>query len=787
MNSPLQGLQKLLKFPADVLETSLNMLGDGVKAVQTTIESMSGQGTYASQHQAPLDGPQNLDGALAEFANQLVRIGRTTRPDADDLMKTAREAFKSAQRSFGYIDVTDPRSLALSLALPLSAGGLVAEAMLRGMVFFSILGPKRFTKSTLDFMESTSDIAPFVRLQYNELIDRHLERLAKDPNDNATRRELGRVYIKCGRYADAIDELQAAGRDPDVRADAMYDSCVAHYRSGKFQGAIQDGVAAMTANPDHERARYWLWLSAQQTGGYPATVRSQFRMAPQAGMGHTKLRYENIAARIGLNKTSGGRGTAVFDYNNDGLPDIAITSAHGGTSLYRNNGDGTFTDVSIESGLDQAVNGFSIIAGDYDNDGFTDLYVTRLGWYAGDGTLFHNNGDGTFTDVTVAAGLATWGPCFSASWVDYDCDGYLDLFIPNNAGGVFDRHVPNRLFHNNGDGTFTDVTEKAGVGGLMPAIGSAWGDYNNDGFPDLFVSGMGHAQLLRNNGDGTFTDVSARAGITDPSIGTVCAWVDYDNDGWLDIAQYVWSDYEDIIQTMRSGHGPDDGKPFRIYHNNRDGTFTMMDRELGLDGCWGTMSGTFGDLDNDGNIDFVLGNGAPPMDRIEPMIILQSDGFKYSNITFSAGLPFTGKSHGANCADLFGDGRLSVIVAAGGLYPGDLMTSTVFCPKERTGNYLNVRLKGTKCNRDAIGARVTLFAGGKRQMREVGGGTNFGCLPTEQHFGLGELTAIRSIEIRWPGGDYQHVENPPVNATISIIEGEPGFKQQHFPPVHPRG
>jgi tetratricopeptide (TPR) repeat protein len=779
MSSPFRSLFRL---PADVLETGLRAFSGGARALQTTIESFAGQGTHAG-NEPPVNGPRNLDDALAEVANHLVRIGRTTRPEAGDLMKTAQEAISSAKRSFGYIDPANPRSLALSLALPLSAGGLMAEAMLRGMVFYNIMGPRRFTKSTLDFMESTSDIAPFVRLQYKDLIDRHRERLEKAPGDAVTRRELGRVYIKCGRYADAIRELEIAAGDPAARADATYDSCVAHYRSGKFEGAIEQAVEAMTANPDHERARYWMWLAAQRLGGYPASVPSRFRMELQAGVSPTNLHYENIAGKIGLNKTSGGRGIAIFDYNNDGLLDIAITSAHGGTSLYRNNGDGTFTDVSIESGLDQAVNGFSILAGDYDNDGFTDLYITRLGWYAGDGTLFHNNGDGTFTDVTEKSGLATWGPCFSASWVDYDCDGNLDLFIPNNTGGVFDKHIPNRLFHNNGDGTFTDVTEKAGVGGLMPAIGSAWGDYNNDGFPDLFVSAMGHAQLLRNNGDGTFTDVSAQAGFTDPSIGTVCAWVDYDNDGWLDVAQFVWSDYEDIIQTMRTGRGPEDGKPLRIYHNNRDGTFTMKDREIGLDGCWGSMSGTLGDLDNDGNIDFVLGNGAPPMDRIEPMIVLQSDGERYRNVTFSAGLPFTGKSHGANVADLFGDGRLSILVAAGGLYPGDLMTSTVFCPKERTGNYLNVRLRGTKCNRDAIGARVTLVTGESRQMREVSGGTNFGCLPAEQHFGLAKRTQIDSVEIRWPGGAVQTVEKPPVNATIVIVEGNPGFEQLHFKPV----
>lgn len=774
--------RNLFRLPADVLETGLRAFSGGARALQNTLESIAGQGAH-NGNEPPLNGPRKLDDAIAEVANHLVRIGRTTRPEAGDLLKTAQEALESAKRSFSYIDPANPRSLALSLALPLSAGGLMAEAMLRGMVFYNIMGPKRFTKSTLDFMESTSDIAPFVRLQYKDMIDRHCERLEKAPGDAVTRRELGRVYIKCGRYADAIRELDIAAGDPSVRADATYDSCVAHYRSGKFAGAIEQGIAAMTANPDNERARYWTWLAAQRLGGYPASVSTRFRMELQAGVAPTNLHYENIASKIGLNKTSGGRGIAVFDYNNDGLLDIAITSAHGGTSLYRNNGDGTFTDVSIESGLDQAVNGFSILAGDYDNDGFTDLYITRLGWYAGDGTLYHNNGDGTFTDVTERSGLSTWGPCFSASWVDYDCDGNLDLFIPNNTGGVFDKHIPNRLFHNNGDGTFTDVTEKAGVGGLMPAIGSAWGDYNNDGYPDLFVSAMGHAQLLRNNGDGTFTDVSAEAGFTDPSIGTVCAWVDYDNDGWLDVAQFVWSEYEDIIHTMRTGRGPDDGKPLRIYHNNRDGTFTMKDREIGLDGCWGSMSGTLGDLDNDGNVDFILGNGAPPMDRIEPMIVLQSDGTRYRNVTFSAGLPFTGKSHGANVADLFGDGRLSILVAAGGLYPGDLMTSTVFCPKERTGNYINIRLRGTKCNRDAIGARVTLRAGGNQQMREVNGGTNFGCLPTEQHFGLGKLTEIQSIEISWPGGDHQIVDRPPVNSTIVITEGDPAFIQLNFKPV----
>jgi hypothetical protein len=532
----------------------------------------------------------------------------------------------------------------------------------------------------------------------------------------------------------------------------------------------------MAADPSNERSRAWLWLASRSLGGYPESVPAEYQMEMKVGYEPATVRFEDIAEKLGLDKTSAGRGTAVFDYNNDGLLDILFTAAHGGCSLYRNNGDGTFTDVSINSGLDACVNGFVVTAGDYDNDGFVDLYVTRLGFYAGNSVLYHNNGDGTFTDVTEQAGVQSWGPGFTASWVDYDCDGYLDLFVANNLGGLFDRRIPNRLFHNNGDGTFTDLTEAAGLHTIFPTFGSSWGDYNNDGYPDLFLSAsLGRPQLFRNNGDGTFTEVGVEAGLTEFVVGTTCFFCDYDNDGWLDIVQFTWSDHEDVIHTMKTGHGPADGSPMRVYHNNRDGTFSMRSGELGIDGCWGTMTGNCGDLNNDGNLEFLLGNGSPRMDRLEPLILLESDGTKYRNVSFSAGLPFAGKSHGTNCADLFGDGRLSVIIAAGGAYPGDLLTSSVYCPDKLPGNYLNVRLAGVKSNRDAIGARITLIRGESRQMREVGGGTNFGCLPFEQHFGLGKLTGIDALEIRWPSGLRQRVDNPPLNSTIRITEGRPAW------------
>lgn len=775
MSTPLANF---LKIPATFLEAGLVAMNNGVRTIQAGIETLAGQKSDPGMSEPPTNGPQNLDTAISDFANRVVRISRLTPLEGGEVVKAMGEILQSARRSFGYLDLRDPRIVMLPMALPFSAAGLAGEALLRVMVVSSLISPQRMVTFVDQVAEMFSDVGLFASLQYKDLIERHKRRLERAPGDDATRAELGHVYIKCGLYDHAVHDLEIAARNPEVREAALHDSAVAHYRAGRFEQAVRDGVAVMRLNPNNERARAWLWLSSQSLGGYPEAVPAECRMEMKVGHEPATVHYEDIAARIGLDKTSAGRGTAVFDYNNDGLLDIVVTAAHAGCNLYRNNGDGTFTDVSIESGLDECVNGFIVAAGDYDNDGFVDLFVTRMGFYVGNGTLYHNNGDGTFTDVSEQAGVETWGPGFTASWVDYDCDGYLDLFIANNLGGLFDRRMPNRLFHNNGDGTFTEVTREAGLAAsVFPTIGAAWGDFNNDGYPDLFISsGLGRPELYRNNGDGTFTEVGVRAGLGDFVIGSTCFFCDYDNDGWLDIAQFAWSDHEDVIETFKTGRGPEGGSISRIFHNNRDGTFTKRDRELGIDGCWGTMSGNFADLNNDGHLDFLLGNGSPRMDRLEPLVLLENDGKKFRNVTFSAGLPFVGKSHGTNCADLFGDGRLSVIVAAGGAYPGDLLTTSVYCPKERPGNYLNVRLRGTKSNRDAIGARITLFAGEDRQMREVGGGTNFGCLPGEQHFGLAGRTQVDALEIRWPSGLSQRVENPPVNSTIRVIEGQNGWE-----------
>ncbi len=782
-------LNNLFRMSTGIAEAGILLVDNAMHTMQSAVDMVFGSEGRIPTADTPVDGPRTLDEATSDFSNRMFRMLWSRRASYTDLATTWGDIVHATRQSFGGLDFSDPREwMSLPVRLPLSLGTLMTQQSLRGLYATHICGPDRVVDFATYMMDNFIDVHIFVSLQYHDLVRRYDEVLSRDPGDAEIRLRRAKMLLKMGLYPQAISEFQTVAESPDLRAEALRESAVAGYRAGMYRQSITDGVGALTSDPSDKRAKYWLWLAAQRVGGYPEQVPPEMRVAIIAGKNQPRVEFEDVAARIGLDKTSGGRGTAIFDLDGDGYLDFVIASAHGGCNVYRNNGDGTFRDVSVGSGIDECVNGFTIAVGDYNNDGLDDLYITRLGFYPGDSVLYRNNGDGTFTDVTKESGAGCWGASFAAQWVDYDCDGNLDLFVCSNLGGVFDRSLPCRLFHNNGDGTFTERTHEAGVATISPTIGASWGDYNNDGYPDLFISsGMGRSKLFRNNGDGTFTDISREAGFDNINVGTVAFWCDYDNDGWLDLVQCTWSRDDDVLDTLYTGEGPVDGQPMRIYHNNRDGTFTLKTHELGITGCYGTMSGNFGDFDNDGHVDFLLGNGDPHMNRTEPPTILEydpTDG-KYKNVTFAAGLPYTGKGHGSNLADLAGDGRLNLIMASGGAYPADLMTMSVFRPKVLPGNYLNVRLEGTRSNRNAIGARVRVDAGGSSRHGLVSGGSGFGCLPYEQHFGLGKLDRVDAIEIWWPSGLRQRVEDPPINATIKIVEGKQGWTEVYRKKARP--
>lgn len=722
----------------------------------------------------PRQNDRPVDDLTANLANQALRALRRHWWSPAGWEEAAREISQCSVKATrqGLERLPAAALWALPWRLPLSWASLATQEGLRSITALQVVPPEGLA-DFLDFVvETFTDLDVYFTLRYQQELEGWRQRVLRHPSDGRARLELGRVYLKCGLFEEAVVELrQVEGPSRSVRTKAAYLALVASYRCGDLTGAFEDGARCLALAPDHERARFWLFLTAQKAGAYAKAVPVHQRMEAKDGYQPTVVRYEEVAAEIGLDKVSGGRGTAVADFFGDGLLHVAIAGAHAGLGLYRNRGDGTFEDVSVGSGLESCVYGFSLAAGDYDNDGRPDLFVSSLGFYDGRSLLFHNEGGGVFRDVTFEAGLGDWGPAFTATWVDTTGDGWLDLFVAHNLGGLFDRKVANRLYRNNRDGTFRDVTAEAGLDTPGPTIGACWGDFENRGLQDLFVSSLGRAQLFRNRGDGTFEDVSREAGVDLPAIGSVALACDLDDNGWLDIVQTTYSRPLEAIHTLRQGHGPRSGSPTRIFRNNGDGTFTNVSSQWGLTGCWGTMSAAVGDFENVGHRGLFLGNGDPGMDRTEASVLLASDGRQLRNVTFEAGLPFTGKGHGVNIADLSGDGRLHLLVASGGLYPGDLSSTAVYRPIAKTGRHLGVKLVGTVSNRDAIGARLALEVEGRRQHRQVSGGSGFGWMPLQQHFGLGSAEAVGDLEIRWPSGRLEVVAGLPLDSTVEITEG----------------
>ena len=270
--------ESLLKIPATFLEAGLMAMNTGARTLQAGLETLTGGEAATNPKGAPVNGPRNLDGALSELATRLLLIGRLTPPDSAGIVKAMGEVFRAAQRSFGYLDPRGRGMLALPMALPLSAAGLLSEILMRGMAAYSVLGPRRLAIFAGNVMELYSEVGLYVGLEYKDLIERYKERLRQEPDDFATRAELGRAYVKLGLYDQAVRELSLAAADPSTRALAMHESAVANYRAGRFGQALKDGVEAMAANPGNERARSILWLSSRSLGGYPASVPAEYRM-----------------------------------------------------------------------------------------------------------------------------------------------------------------------------------------------------------------------------------------------------------------------------------------------------------------------------------------------------------------------------------------------------------------------------------------------------------------------------------------------------------------------------
>ena len=589
----------------------------------------------------------------------------------------------------------------------------------------------------------------------------------------------------------------------------------------------RSGLKEKTSSGRGDRARRKAWAALLLAATVPAFLALE-RLTAQGNSSppiSIPVRFTDIRQAAGITFKQDGTATEEkqyietmagglgwIDYDQDGLLDIYFVQTAGTewytpprplhSALYHNNGDGTFTDVTEKAGVGaEGLYGEGVAVGDYDNDGFPDLYV--LGY--GRAILYHNNGNGTFTDVTAKAGVADEGYwSSSAGWFDYDRDGHLDLVVCNyiqwspknnlwcgerRAGYRAYCHPDNyrgqklKLFHNNGDGTFTDVSEKSGVG--IPeakGMGLVLADFNNDGWPDIFIANDTWPNFLfLNNHDGTFRDISFSSGVAasedgkyEAGMGTDAA--DIDGDGWLDL--YVTHlDFE----------------LNRLYRNNHDETFDDVTYSSGIGNKAIFLSGVsmkFMDYDNDGWVDIFQSNGAM-LDNIhlyhsevtyaEPKLMFRNLGKgKFEKVSEYLGPDFMRPTVGRGCAagDYDNDGDLDVAIINRDDYPEILRNDG-----GNANNWLMVKLIGTKSARDGTGASLKLASEGFIQYGQAKGGIGYMSANDQRiHFGLGQRKTIESLEITWLSGTVDKLTNVPINQIITVKEGT-GIVPGSFPKI----
>jgi len=505
--------------------------------------------------------------------------------------------------------------------------------------------------------------------------------------------------------------------------------------------------------PDTQEVRWLLNLAYMTLGKYPSGVPAKYLIAPSVFESKENIgRFVDVAPAAGLNSFSMAGGVIVDDFDNDGWFDIVTSSYDQCEPLhfFHNNGDGTFTDRAIQVGLGDQLGGLNLIQTDYNNDGCLDIFVLRGGWQSAmRPSLLRNNCDGTFTDVTEAAGLAEPIASQTAVWADIDNDGFLDLFIGNEQG-------PSRLYRNKGDGTFENIAASAGVDRTAFSKGVVAADYDNDGYVDFYVSNLGGDNFLyHNNHDRTFTEVGKQAGVQGPWMSFATWFFDYDNDGFPDL--FVTSYYMSPEEILRSQlHLPYNVETLKLYHNEGNGTFRDVTVEVGLDRVFDPMGSNFGDVDNDGFLDFYLGTGTPPYGDILPNALFHNQGGKkFVDITASSGTGELHKGHGVAFADLDNDGDEDMVAETGGAVPGDRHAIRLYENPGNGNDWISLRLVGAKSNRAAIGARIALTVQNEGQgqrfiYRTVGSGGSFGASPLQQHIGLGKDARILRLEIWWP-------------------------------------
>nr|WKN36123.1 CRTAC1 family protein [Tunicatimonas sp. TK19036] len=570
-------------------------------------------------------------------------------------------------------------------------------------------------------------------------------------------------------------------------------------------------------NPRDLHSRWLLNVAYMTLGEYPDQVPESYVIPPEALESEYPLKhFDDIAPHLGLAVNALSGGCVVDDFTNDGYLDVMVSSwfPDDPVQLFVNQQDGSFREVSESAGLTSVTGGLNMVQADYNNDGWLDILLLRGAWLGKHGqipnSLLKNNGDGTFTDVTIEAGMLSFHPSQTATWNDFNQDGWLDVFIGNESSSSDNIH-PCELYINNQDGTFTNFAAAAGIEvseaeSFLYIKGVTSGDYNRDGLPDIFISALDDRtsnrlyqhQGLDSLGIPRFREVTHEAGL-DEKISSFPTWFfDYDNDGWLDLFVAGYQRNGTVISSITHDIAaeylkiPHSAETARLYRNQGDGTFSNISSQVNLNRITYAMGANFGDLDNDGYLDMYMSTGEVSFASIIPNRMFRNNqGKQFQDVTTAGGFGHLQKGHAVSFADWDNDGDQDVYVVMGGAYEGDNFQNALFQnPYQNEHHWVGFQLVGTKANRSAISSKVTitLEENGQERIiyREVNSGGSFGCSPLRVAVGLGDATEVKRLEIIWNGSQTrQQWKNIAADQYYRLVEQDSALYHSEIQVIKP--
>jgi hypothetical protein len=603
---------------------------------------------------------------------------------------------------------------------------------------------------------------------------------------------LGIIHLRRGETENCVECVGPSSCIFPIAREAV------HLKTSGSREAIRHFSEYLRQRPDDLGVRWLVNVAYMTLGEYPAKVPAELLIPLDAFRSQIDLgRFENVAPEVGLSvRGPNMAGGSLFDdFTGDDLPDVFTTSldADLGASLFVNRGDGTFEDRSSRAGLKSQPYSVNCAQADYDNDGRLDIVMVRGGWeQPARLSLLHNLGDGVFADVTLAAGLGEPIASHSAVWGDFDNDGYLDLFVcgeyaASASDGLFnqdsvtvgDKQNRCRLYRNRRDGTFVDVADRGGVLNERYAKAAVCGDFDGDGLLDIYVSNAGQDnRLYHNRGGLVFEDVAAELGVTKPALSFSCAVFDFDNDGRLDIFVI---DYEDGLNAWAAsilGRPTEPVSHPRLFKNMGKSGFTDVSRDAGFDKIALAMGLGLGDIDNDGFLDLYLATGRPAYSALMPNILYKNiEGRRFEDVTESSGTGHLQKGHGVSFADWDCDGDLDFFVETGGAVPGDRAHNLLFQNPGHGRPWLKVKLVGMRTNRAGLGARIRVDLTGpsgktRSVYRTIGASASYGGSSLVQLIGMGDATSIAAVTVTWPvSRTTQTFRNLKPRTFVEITEG----------------